>query len=386
MNSPFQYLLCLICFGLLSAPLSTHAVELIAQVDFEAEGTSNVFLDRYREWDIALRPAIDLALDFADHWTIGYSGELSAYIRHQDLLSHWHELYIFVNPVWGDEQENEFVVEAAVETLRNDKSFTYLNLLRPWITSRVSLEPVDWFQWMISAEVAYRWFYDNQSSNSWDAWLEGKLSFFLPSRTTLIPRVAYGYRYQPNAGQDSIFSTQDMADGPYYNLGDAQNNEHNQQLEFGLTVGQGLWKRAGLQAEYKYRLTIGKSALAMSELFSRIGDEFLFSGHEGRLGLKQLLGKGWKLGAALTYQQRKYTSWPVSEDRVVPIFAKQREDDHLTPSINLGYAWSPESDTRSKWIPDIEAGLEYRFTRQWSNLLLYDTAIHAGGISISLGW
>jgi len=156
---------------------SAQAADFIAQLDIRTVASSNVFLDKSEEWDLVLRPSAELGVDFARYWSLGYTGELNAYTRHADLLSHFHEIYLFLNPAWGDEGENEVVVEASLQTLRNQDDYQELNLLQPALTAKLIMEPRRWLRWKLSASGAYRYFYDDKPSDSLDAWARGEVTF-----------------------------------------------------------------------------------------------------------------------------------------------------------------------------------------------------------------
>jgi len=357
--------------ALLNLAASARAAEVTAELDLQSLFLSNVFLDSSSEWDLALRPSAELGLDFAEYWSAGYAGELNAYTRHAELLSHWHQVFLYANPAWGDDAENELALELSLDTLRNEATYAALNNLRPRLLARLALAPYDWLSWRLELDVTYRWFYDDRPSDSLDAWIAGRIGFTLPSRTTLIPRVAYGYRHYPR--QDTSV-THDVQD---------------QQLELGLRIGQALWKAAGLQLDYLYRLAIGESGLLLRKLtldqFSYLGESFLFSGHQARIGLKQLLGQHWKISAWLRYQQRSFAGWQVIDETDFTLLDEQREDHRLTPGLRVSFAWWP-GDEASAAVPEIELALEYRYTRQWSNQGWYDTRGHVGGLSLWLGW
>ncbi len=77
---------------------SKLASRLSSEVDLISFYTSNLFLDRSEQYDFAVKPSIDLDYDFSPNWSVGYSGELNTYIRHEALLSHWHQLNLMANP------------------------------------------------------------------------------------------------------------------------------------------------------------------------------------------------------------------------------------------------------------------------------------------------
>lgn len=356
---------------ILSGSSSASAASLVAELSLEQRATSNVYLDASQEWDIAFRPALELGIDFRRWWSAGYLGEANVYTRHTNLFSHWHRLYLFANPAWGEDGENEFLVELRLETLRNHADYAALNNLRPSLLTRLTLQAASWLTWNLEFDGAFRWFYDDAPANAFDGWLNTSFVFSLPSRTSLTPRLAYGVRRYTH--QDTSI-TSDVLD---------------QQLNAALRIGQGLWQDAGLQLEYGYLYAVGPSGLLLRKMtleqFAYIGEEFLYSGHQAMVGFKQLLGEHWKLGATLAYQERRFTSWPIIDPNSGLLLNENRHDHRLTPRAYVEYAWWTKDETK-RAVPEIHVGLEYFYMRQWSNSITYDTDAHGGYLSLSLSW
>ncbi|MFH1808663.1 MAG: hypothetical protein ABIJ09_07955 [Pseudomonadota bacterium] len=327
-----------------------------------------MYQDGSREGDLLLWPSVDLGMDFADIWSAGYAGDLHAYMLHPELLSHQHQLYLFANPAWGDDGENELVLEATVDTLRNDDSFAVLNVVRPAARARLAIEPLLGLRVHGSVEAAYRWFYDDTPSDSVDTWLGTGLAWTLPTRSTLSPRLRYGLRWYPRpaAARDPL----------------------DQQLEAGVHLGQGLWDSAGLQLDYSYRWAIGPSGLLTRKLsesqFSFLGDEFFYSGHRGGAVFKLLLPLDGVLELAVDVEERAYDGW-VALDAAGASTGQDRHDLRLTPRASLGLGWAPD-DEASPWIPALDGRVEYAYTRQWSNSAWYDTDLHLVWLRGSVVW
>ncbi|MBN2362452.1 MAG: hypothetical protein JXR83_23570 [Deltaproteobacteria bacterium] len=358
----------IVALALAFAPPAS-AISARADLELASAFTSNVYLDRSQEWDIALRPAATLGLDFADCWSVGYSGDVNAYLLHSDLLSSFHELFLFANPAWGETGGNELAVEAALETLRNSDTYDALNYLRPVARARLAMEPLAWLRWQVAAEGAYRWFYDDPPSDALDTWLRGQLAFALPTHTALMPALGYGFRYYPRqsaASGDSV----------------------DQQVDVGLHVGQGLWDTAGLQLDYGYRFAIGTSALLVNKItesqFAYVGEEFFFSGHRAAAEIKQLFDFGLSLDAALLLEERAYSGWPALDASGAQL-GVDRHDWRLTPRGRVGYAWSPAADAPALQ-PAFGALLEYALVRQWSNSEWYDTLAHSVALQLWINW
>ena len=353
--------------GIFVVAANTRADGFTAGAGFNSWATDNVYLDGSEEWDLVLRPSAELGVDFADIWSLGYSGELNAYTQHGELLSHWHQLYLYVNPAWGKDAQNEFTIELSAETLRNQTQYSGNNLLRPALLAKLAMEPIDWFSWSISTRVAYEWFYDDLPSNSLDAWGSGEISFTLPSRTTLSPRAAYGFRYYPS--QDLSVTADDR----------------DHQVEIGLHISQGLWESAGLQADYAYLFAIGNSGLLLRKLtldqFSYLEQGFLYSGNQAMLGFKQIMAESWSWELSARLQEHSFAGWEALDASGV-LKGENRRDLRLIPGTRLSYLWASRKDGQDAAGVQIGVAVEYSFTRQWSNSDWYDASAHTVGLNL----
>ena len=350
--------------------IEVGSAELFAEIEASSRYTSNVYLTRQEEWDLTVAPSAGLGVDFADFWTLGYTGFLEAYTRHRDLLYHKHELYLLLNPAWGEEGENEALVDLSVETQRNTDTYASINYVRPKLDLMVEMEPVLWFRWSLSEEVSYRWFYDDVASDSVDSWTTGSITFTVPSRTTISPRVAYGHRYYTRQDRSQTTDTMDR------------------QIEAGVHLSQGLWESAGLQAGYVYVHAIGQSGLVLRKLtstqFSYIGEEFLFTGHRAYLGFKQVFDVGLSFWLGADYEFREYEGWSVIDSDGNPT-GEQRQDNRIGPGAWIEYGWWPD-DEASSATPEVRVTLQYSYLRQLSNDWFYDTDQHVVGLSLNLAW
>ncbi len=355
---------------LLLGQLPGTAAALSPRADLELSSgfSDNVYLDRSSEADLMLRPRVELGADFATFWSAGYSGDLLSYLAHPQLLSHLHQLHLYANPAWGEDGENELLVEFAVETLLNSSEYRSLNHLRPNLQTRLRLEPWVWLRVVLSASGQYRWFFRDPSADAVDGWLQAQLATTLPTRSTVSARLRYGIRGYTRvaAGEDNI----------------------DQQLELGAHLGQGLWDSAGLQLDYAYRQILDASGLLVRKLtddqFAFVGDDFFYAGHRARAGVKQLISAGGFCGAELIFEQRHYPGW-VALDSAGATTGVDRQDLRLTPVLFAGLARSPGEDDAA-WWPGFEGRLSYAYTRQWSNSDWYDTAAHAAWLNLSLLW
>jgi hypothetical protein len=340
---------------------------------FRAEGgantsfTNNVFLDQSKEWDLVLHTPAEVGLDFANIYSAGYSVELNAYGRHTALLSHLHQLYLLANPAWGAEEEHELTVEFSVETLRNQSEYLSNNLLRPILFARLEMEPKRWLRFSLSSKLLYAWYYDDQPSSSFDFWGYADVSFTLPSRTTLSPRISYGYRYYPKQDLAVTLDTRD------------------QQFELGIHSSQALWETTGLQADYIYIWALGNSGLLLRKItqdqFSYLDQGFLYSGSQAMIGIKQLLGESFTLEFTVRFKEHRFAGWKVLDASGAPT-NDDRRDLQLSPALGLSYVWPAEGDEEDAAAFHLRVGLEYSFTKQWSNSDWYDASAHSFGFTI----
>jgi hypothetical protein len=374
--------LVLFAFFLASAsPGVARAVTPYADVGVSAELTSNAYLDRWREWDFIIAPQLAAGLDLNDLWTLGYSGGADLYTRNTELAFQRHALHVLLEPTWGEEDENAFFLELSAQAQANTDSYDAINFFAPALEVGLRLEPAPWFRWELSEKGSYRLFYNDTASDSLDLWTDTSLMFTLPSRTTLGPIAAYGFRYYPR---------QDPA---------VADNTVDQQIEVGARITQALGERGGLRAEYRYLYDIGINGMVERKMlsdaaFGYLGEEFLFSGHRAELGYKQLFGTGWQLGLEVAFETREYDGWPISDDEEADAAAGNgasasaadvRSDQRLEPGGWLEYGWAPSEDA-SRGIPEVTVRLGYSFLRQWSNDRAYDTYRHLASLSAAVSW
>lgn len=329
--------------------------ELLVDAQLQSTGQSNVFLDKSQVMDLSLQPRAGLALDFGDFYTTGYKGEGNLSLIYPDLNAHWHQLYVFANPSWGD-GAHEALLEVSVDTLRVADTFAVLNNLHPQLLGKLSLEALPWLRTWLEMTGGYRYFYDDPVSDSTDLWLRGGLAISLPWRATLMPKLGFGLRYLP---RQDLSLTQDQLD---------------QQLEIGARLGQGLWSSAGLQLDYGYRWALGPSGLLLRKLsleqYSYIGEEFVYSGHCAALGFKQLISDWGVVGASLLFEERLYPGWE-AEDALEQGLGVDRHDWRLQPKVyfNARKIMGGEDS-----LAELEMRLEFGYTKQWSNSDWYDSA------------
>jgi len=362
--------------GVLASAGPSFASGVVAEIDLRSVATSNVFLDKSAEWDLALKPSAELGYDFGRFWSIGYNGQLAAYTRHEDLLSHWHELYLFANPAWGQDGQNEVVVEATLETLRNQETYQTLNMIQPQVLVKLVMEPASWLRWQVAARGVYRWYYDDQQSSSIDAWADARLTFTLPSRTTFTPRLSFGHRRYTGGGAGKGSGSSGSAD------------LQDQQMEAGIHVSQALWKDAGLRLDYAYLLALDDSGILERKLtdaqFSYLGEAFLCSGHRAMAGLKQMLSESTVAGADLRLIERDFAGWPAVDAQGM-LRVENRRDLRLEPRVYLGYAWWPDGKDNT-CVPAINVDVAYQYLRQWSNSDWYDTSAHMVSLAVWGTW
>lgn len=349
---------------------TAQAAEFSADVGMAVRTDSNIFMNSDDVGDVVFVPHLTLGVDFSRYWTFGYEGSLSAFAGNSDLMSHGHSLYIMANPAWGKDDVNEFFVRLSTDTQRFMAGYSSINVFRPILEAGVTLEPVSWFRWSLYEYVAYSWFYDDSTMDYLDSWSRMSAQFTFQTRTTLTPRIAYGFRRYIRGGQAGS--------------GDRSDN----QIEAGLHFSQGLWKDAGLQADYVYAHAFDTSGLisrkSASLEFNYLEETFIFSGHRARIGLKQMFAGSWTIEANLEFETRVYLGWLALDASGVSI-GEDRSDMRLGPSIGLQYRWVP-SETASTAVPAVKVRADYGYTRQWSNHVQYDADRHSAILGIDLEW
>lgn len=358
---------------LICANSPSMALEGSADLSLTLPYTSNVFMNKEKEWDISVNPGATLALDFADIWSVGYNGHAEISTRHNDLPMHRHGLFLLVDPTWGKDGQNEFYARLAFGTERYMDSYADQNHLRPALDLGIELEPIAWFRLSMENSINYTYFYEDKRSSYLENWMRLKAQFTWQSKTSLAPRFAFGLRDYPRHGSGA-------KSGKGATLLDKQ-------LEAGLHLGQGLWENAGLQADYAYLHAFDTSQVVARNMartsFSYLDNKFLYSGHTATLGLKQVFADSWTLALAMQVETRHYLGWDAL-NAAGKLTGEERRDLRLAPTLSLDYAWAPKAEASS--VPEVKVGLGYTFTRQFSNDDWYDTDQHYAVLTLQLGW
>jgi len=364
-------------------PSAAGAAEVYADLGIGGELSSNVYLDDTREWDVLTVPRLALGVGLAEIWAVEYEGEVDIFARHTELFFHRHALGVSLEPTWGDEGENLFSAGLSYAAQKHADAYEAIDHVEPALELAVELEPAPWLRWTLSQEASYRLFYNDTASDSLDLWTETELAFTLPSRTTLAPRVGYGFRYYPR---------QDLS---------VTDDTNDQQITVGAHLSQAVGKRGGLRADYEYLHNLGESGLIARKLtqteFTYLGEEFLFTGHVAEVGYKQLFESGWSFGLEARFEWRFYDGW-IAEDEDGAGSGSgagagqggaeaeaSREDQRLAPRAFVEYVWTPDEES-SPAVPELSLALSYEYLRQWSNLRAFDTDRHIVGLSLTLSW
>ena len=353
-----------VALGVIRPAFST---ELFAEVGETTTFNSNIYFDDSKEWDLVLSPNASLDLELGRLYGLGYSGQVSIFPRHSDLLFHVHSLYFLINPTWGEDNENELVVDLSATTHRNTDTFADVNLIEPMLFLSLNLSPYHWLSWSLSETVSYRWFYDNTISDALTTWSRGDVTFTAPTRTTIAPRIVFGLRHYPR---------------------ETLSDRTDHQLRAGLRLSQNLSEGVGLRLDYAYIHAFDDSVLTRRNVdaltFHYIGEDFLFTGHQTHAGWKMVLDNGFSADASLQFEYRRYGGWPVRDELGVAT-TKTRTDRALAPSVLLAYQISP-SESASPAVPGLKITLQYTFVRNWSNDDWYDTNRHLASLGLTLDW
>lgn len=357
--------------GLLAGAPARAAVTT-ADVGLESAGTSNLFLDASRESDLLLRPSLSLGVDFGDYWTAGYGGELNYFAQHPELLSQWHEAYLFANPAWGEDGDNEYTVELRAQWLSNRASYSSLDFLQAGLLNKLVLEPASWLRWQLQAEAGWRDVYNDPAASSFDLKAATVLGFTLPTRTTISAKGSFGLRRYRTPVVVTPGAVPDAAD---------------YQAEIGAHASQGLWSDAGLQLEYGFRPALGRNALLEYKLgqerFSYFGEDFLYSGHRARAVLKQLLTDRWSVEGSFGFEVRDYGGWPAMDSSGL-LTGGERSDTRAMPRVLLRYGWADQSEGAG--LQNAGFSLEYAYLMQRSSNAWYDTTAHLTALSVWGSW
>lgn len=360
----------IICVALLCIGSPIFGADFFASISESTDFDSNVYQDESRERDFVFRPNLMIGGDFADIWTVGYDGGLAAYLGHDDLFYHRHEVYGSANPAWGADGENEFLAEFSAVTQRNADAFRSVNLVQPTLLLMTALEPRHWVRWSLGEQVSYRLFYDDTEMDSIDSFTRASVMFTAATRTTVTPRVAFGFRGYPRLSNKRGQDATDL------------------QVEAGLHLSQNITSGVGLQADWAYRHAFEDSVVIVRSMglpsFSYLGDDFLFTGHTAMLGLKSVFENGISFGVETGFAYKLYGGWFVLDDAGVPT-GGDRTDLQLEPKGWFEYTLFPPDDA-SRAAPEFSVTLSYAYLRQWSNDAWYDTNRHLVRLGLAASW
>jgi hypothetical protein len=327
---------------------------------------SNTWLDRSVEWDLMLQPALSLELDFLDIWAIGYSARLEAYVQHTELFFHEHELFAAVNPTFGDDDEHELILMGYVRTGKNTDTFEAVNAVYPGGMLTLGLEPAPWLYLETFVSTEYRWFYNNVENSSLDTWGRITTTLSLPSRTSISPRFALGYRYYP-APVSGMEEPWDL------------------QVKPGIRVAQGVGETSGIWLDYEYLHTVNDNNLAVGEMqaaeMNFVGTDFMFSGHGVTVGGKRIWNAHVETSLDIFWQKRWYNGLEVF-DEVGDSTGIARDDDRVGGAASFRFEKELSNDTQSLF----SVGATYSYLRQFSNDSWFDTDLHAVSLESTIDW
>ncbi len=357
-------------FGVLT---EASAVEFDSSLKLNSAYTSNVFLDSSKEYDMMFNPYGNVGIVFADDFGAGYNMGAELFAVHPELYSHWHELYFFYNPAWGEDGEAELLFRVSADTLKNDDAYNQVNYYGVNVLTAFDWTASDWFALKSALYLGYRSYYDARASDyaGGRLSLEGRFTVQY-TRTTITPKAFYEQRYYVKKG------------------GTTNSDRSDSQLDAGLHISQGLWDTAGLQFSYFYRSLLGDNSFAERMLaswrFAYLGEDFLYTGHRFYGALTQIFPAGFRLVAGAEFSMRDYGGWKAviaaGDD-----LTYDRRDYKLLPSVSLDYLWESESESDYAFlIPSVTAALKYTYIKQWSNSALFDTDAHVVELTIGAQW
>jgi len=340
-------------------------IRFLGELSLRMENSSNVFQDHSGREDLMVRPAAKLSMDFGRYWTIGYTGELSSYVHSSDLLSQWHEAYLFLNPSWGSSGQNQLLFEISVGYLKNLEDYRNLDTLQPGLLLSVDLGLSESLRWFGSVRGTLRRFAHDESSDTLDAWARTGLTLSLFGGWWTA-RAAYGYRHYPNPS-------------------DALTDRQDQQLEVGTHYSRGMWRNAELQLDYSYSHAFGPCGtlerMLTEQQLTYLGFDFLFSGHQGSVSLKQVLVEQVSIGGSVLLSSRRYNGWP-AYDSAHNALGQDRRELRFGPLAYLAYSWStpPEENPSRRSTAGFQ--LQYEYLQQESNSRWFAASSHLVSLSL----
>lgn len=374
----------LLAVGILIVAASnpTAAQPLQIRLDMTGGYLTNTYLDDSQLSDLVLSPQGLVIFYPVGWWSLSYRGRLDWYEELEELTTHGHEAYTQIAKHWVNELDllREVWVRLGLQSLFNSEELEALNHLTPQLLlggtvdlhEMVSLAPV--------LEVNYRNFFDDPDESQLNTYACGQLGVHLPSRTTILVRPCYGFRwYFTEAGFLSDAQSVTQLEGA---------NQDAHQVELRLRLAQNLAQRLGLRLEYLGRVVPrraerAESLEAIGVLRSDLTGDFRYLRHRPSLRLSWLATDFLMAVFDAAYERREYDgiqALTYGPGGTIVRTEGERNDDRLVLGTLLETRWRPVEELRFTF------GLQYRFIQIWSTSDIYTSPSHEVSVSVGADW
>lgn len=336
--------------------------ELFLRSGLDSVYTSNTFLDDSKQNDLFFRPQLDLEWDFQVPMATGYSGYTELYLNHWELFFHQHELFWILNPSFGKQDRHEAYIQLSIGGHFNSATYQDVNFWAPKGEIGVAFELADWAHCNFSFIGEYRDYYNDFGATSLDIWGHSDIAFSFQSRTSIVPRLDFGYRKY-------LFPYSDSAQG------------QDMQLLVGARIAQGISQNSGVRLDYSYSNVFNENDWILQGFqdleLNFIGEDFLYSGHQILLGVRRIWQNGFQMDLELGYQTRMYKGFELMDAQGLAT-GVARQDKRIRAQGVIEYEYFPSQDAAYNFV----FGLQYEYLRQISNDAWYDTDSHLVLLSI----
>lgn len=339
-----------VCWSVLVLTLVTTAgawAQFVPSINLYTSYTDNLFQTHDGQSDWITQAYIDLDYAPSGPLRFYYAGNASVFSQFEDLFSHTHQAGLSYYKPKG---ENDLLYGRARLSARLDRAiYSYRDFVQGEVygLGKFYLRPT----LLGRGGFALRyWEYVNERDYSYiEQEVFGKISQFLPSRTTLQADSELGVKTYVRARPQDPRTLLETRSG---------NGRSLIQLVSRFKVAQALTQGTGLQLEYQHRANLaGQIRFADPNLYDPdadlFDDRYSYAGHHYRTALKHLGVWEVELEASAQWEQRRYQGRPALDlDGIFIGDGVTRKDRRTTLAMGLerSFGWEREVVVQLDWL------------------------------------
>ena len=330
--------------ALLGGPQSLEA-QVLARVNLQSSYTDNLFQSSIKRSDWVNLLYVDLDYTLAERLGLYYTGNASVFSDNTDLFNHGHSIGV-------DYVGSGLSLGGGVGARLDQPVYEYRDFVsaNAYIESKRYLRPT--LLWRGGYRLQVQEYLNADTYSFTDQVAYGRLSFFLPSRTTVDLRSEVGVKsYLRGVGEEEIAGL----------AARSGKGRHLVQWVGRLKGAQSLGASTGVQLEYSRRQNIaGQSRYVLGEIYNPeddlFDDRYSYTGDRVASTVKHLgiWSTEWSLRGSL--ERRHYSGRPALDlDGFLLADGQTRRDDRKSVSLSLGRTFFPlegllgQLDARLQW-------------------------------------